>query len=131
MILQISKGSSLKNIQKQFSEFYPFLKIEFFKKIPVDQPLYKAELFSAADIVRYIDGAKDGFVNIDVSRKKTITDVEKDFEKMLGISAHVFRKSGNVWVETTLTNDWSLEDQNEEAKQISSHFIDNGDKKII
>lgn len=131
MILQISKGSSLKNIQKQFTEFYPFLKIEFFKKIPVDQPLYKAELFSAADIVRYIDGAKDGFVNIDVSRKKTITDVEKDFEKMLGISAHVFRKSGNVWVETTLTNDWSLEDQNEEAKQISSHFIDNGDKKII
>jgi hypothetical protein len=131
MILQINKGSSLKNVQRQFNAFYPFLKIEFFKKIPLNQPLYKAELFSAADLVRYIDGAREGVVNIDVSRKKTIADVEKDFEKMLGISAHVFRKSGNVWVETTLTNDWSLEDQNEEAKQISSHFINNSDKKII
>jgi hypothetical protein len=53
---------------------------------------------------------------------------EKDFEKILGLSAHIFRKSGNVWVETTLNNDWPLEEQNEEGKQISSHFADNKKK---
>ena len=123
MMLRIDKGSSLKNIQVQFSAYYPFLKIEFFKRIPTDQPLYKAELFSVKELSKYIDGFYDGFVNIDVSRKRTVSEVEKDFEELLGISAHVFRKSGNVWVETTLTNDWPLEEQNEEGRLISSHFI--------
>ncbi|HTQ65855.1 MAG TPA: hypothetical protein VMI12_13735 [Puia sp.] len=122
MMLRIDKGSSLKNIQKQFSTYYPFLKIEFFKKIPVDQPLYKSESFSTEELSKYLDGFYEGFVNIDVSRKRTVSEVERDFEKLLGISAHIFRKSGNVWVETTLTNDWPLEEQNEEGKLISSHF---------
>jgi len=121
-MLRIDKGSSLKNIQKQFSSYYPFLKIEFFKKIPVDQPLYKSESFSTEELSKYLDGFYEGFVNIDVSRKRTVSEVERDFEKLLGISAHIFRKSGNVWVETTLTNDWPLEEQNEEGKLISSHF---------
>jgi hypothetical protein len=131
MILQINKESSLKNIQRQFNAYYPFLKIEFFKKLPANEPLYKAQLFSAADLVNYIDGVKEEHTNIDVSRDKTISDVEKDFERFFGISVHVFRKSGNVWVETTLTNDWSLEDQNEEGKQISSHFIDRNPPKLF
>jgi hypothetical protein len=128
MMLQIDKGSSLKNIQKQFNSYYPFLKIEFFKKIPVDQPLYKVELFSAAEMLKFINSFGNGGVTIDVSRKRTVAEVEKDFEKLLGISAHVFRKSGNVWVETTLTNDWPLEEQNEEGKLISSHFTDHKNK---
>ena len=123
MMLRIDKASSLNNIQKQFNAFYPYLKIEFFKKIPVDQPLYKAELFSASELAKYIDGFYEGMVSIDISRKRTVSELEKDFEKLLGISAHVFRKSGNVWVETSLTNDWPLEEQNEEGKLISSHFI--------
>ena len=127
MKLQINKGSSLKNIQKQFNACYPFLKIEFFKKIPANQPLYKAELVSVTESLKYLDGLYEGGV-IDVSKKRKVFEVERDFEKLLGLPAIVFRKSGNVWVETTLTNDWPLEEQNEEGKQISSHFIRN-DKK--
>jgi hypothetical protein len=130
MILQINKGSSLKNAQRQFNAYYPYLKLEFFKRIPTRQPMNKILTFSSAELVRSIDPMKREDVHIDVGRKKTISDVEDAFEKSLGISAHVFRRSGNVWVETTLTNDWSLEDQNEEGKQISSHFIDPGNMKI-
>jgi len=124
-MLQIDKKSSLKSIQSQFNAHYPFLKIEFFKRISVDQPLYKADLYPVNESRKYIDGFYDGLATIDISRKRTVHQVEKDFEKILGLSAHIFRKSGNVWVETTLTNDWPLEEQNEEGKQISSHFIDN------
>jgi hypothetical protein len=131
MVIPINKGSSLIMIQRQFSAFYPFLKIEFFKKLPLNSLLYKAELFSVADLVMYLQGAKDEFVHIDVSRKKTIAEVEKEFERLAGICVHVFRKSGNVWVETTLTSDWSLEDQNEEAREISSHFASVDDKTVF
>lgn len=128
MMLQIDKRSSLKSIQNQFSAHYPFLKIEFFKRIPVDQLLYKIDLNPINESRKYIDGFYDGFASIDISRKRTVHQVEKDFEKILDLSAHIFRKSGNVWVETTLTNDWPLEEQNEEGKQISSHFADNKKK---
>ena len=124
MLLQIDKKSSLMGIQKQFTAYYPFLKIEFFKRIPVDQPLYKIDIFSSIEQRKYMEGFYDGSIQIDVSRKRTVVEVENDFEKKLGLSAHIYRKSGNVWVETTLTNDWPLEEQNEEGKQISSHFTD-------
>lgn len=124
-MLQIEKGSSLKDIQKQFNTYYPFLKIEFFKASPVGEPLYKTSLFTAADLVKYVDGAENKVLQIDVSRKRKVSEVEKDFEKLLGVSAHVYRKSGNVWVEATLTNDWPLGEQNEEGRLISSHFTKN------
>jgi hypothetical protein len=122
MMLQIDKKSSLSSIQKEFNIFYPFLKVEFFKRVPADQPVYKTELFSVNESRRYLDGFYDGSISIDIGRKRTVMDVEKEFEKMLGLSARIYRKSGNVWVETTLTNDWPLEEQNEEGKEISSHF---------
>ncbi len=120
MMLQINKTSSLKSIQKDFNAYYPYLKIEFFKKIPVDQPVYKAGLYTLQESRKYIEGFYDGLSMIDIGRKRTVKEVEKDLEHELGLSAHVFRKSGKVWVETTLTNDWPLEEQNEEGKQISN-----------
>ena len=124
MILQIDKNDSLKTFQQQFNANYPFLKIEFFKKISIDKPSIDLSISLKTNSEKNINEFKNGFVNIDVNRKKTITELEKDFEKLLGLSARVFRKSGNVWVETSITNDWSLEDQNEEGKLISSHFSD-------
>src|SRR5580704_15309691 len=104
MILQVNKNDSLNKFQQQFNAYYPFLKIEFFKKIFLDGSTDKTDIFFGVD----------RWVNIDVNRKRTITELEKDFDKLLGLSARIFRKSGKVWVETSLTNDWSLEDQNEE-----------------
>jgi hypothetical protein len=131
MILQISKNGSLKTFQQQFNEYYPFLKIEFFKRIAADESPIKPGVFFGPEFEKKSDGSGNQLVSIDINRKKTITELEKDFEKLLGISARVFRGSGNVWVETTLTNDWSLEEQNEEGKQISNHFtINDGRLKI-
>ena len=44
MILQINKHNSLRTFQQQFNTHYPFLKIEFFKKIPSNEPLNKINI---------------------------------------------------------------------------------------
>jgi len=125
MVLQLNKNGSLKTFQQQFNEYYPFLKIEFFKKISSGESLTASGFLARSGSESKINSSADQSVNIDVNRKRKIAELEKDFDNLLGLSAHVFRKSGNVWVETSLTNEWSLEDQNEEGKQISSHFKDN------
>jgi hypothetical protein len=122
MILRINKNGSLKAIQQQFNLYYPFLKIEFFKKESADKSIAKSSVAFEPEFQQKLNGFADHSVNIDVSRKRSIAEIEKDFDRLLSLSVRVFRRSGNVWVETSLTNEWSLEDQNEEAKQISSHF---------
>ena len=60
---------------------------------------------------------------IDVKRTRTVAEVENDLKKQFGLPVQIFRLSGNVWIETILTDDWTLEKQNREGEQISSHFI--------
>lgn len=121
MKLTINKDTTVQAIQKQFNIFYPYLKIEFFKNFPKNKPIFKAELLNAAETLKHLDNFYEGR-SIDVNKKRSVREVIKDFETMFGLSAHVFRKSGNVWVETSLTEDWALGDQNEEGEQISGHF---------
>lgn len=121
MQLNINKETTIQNIQNQFSIYYPYLKIELFKNFPKNKPILKTEILNAVESLKHLDSFYEGGI-IDVNRKRSVKDITKDFESMFGLSAHVFRKSGNVWVETSLTEDWTLEDQNAEAEQISGHF---------
>ena len=53
----------------------------------------------------------------------TVTDLEQNFSDVYGLSIQVFRKSGDVWLETTITDGWTLEKQNEQGKMLSQKQI--------
>jgi hypothetical protein len=42
----------------------------------------------------------------------TVGELEQSFRDIYGLATQVFRKSGNNWIETTETVDWTLEKQN-------------------
>jgi len=121
MELRIEKGGSIKDIQKEFNAAYPYLKIEFFKmpshvqekklldmeKIATAEPVSKSERF-----------LKSGTVNMD--SKRTAAQLEQDFLETFGFPIKLYRKSGSLWIETTLTENWSLEKQNEEGEFMSA-----------
>ena len=50
---------------------------------------------------------------IELNPKMTVAELEKELLKH-GIFAQVFRKSGDLWLETTQTDGWSLERVNSE-----------------
>jgi len=127
MKLYLNKESSIKSVQTEFREHYPFLKVEFFKNYSKEQPLPKTIAITAFELSKKLDGAYNGKI-ININGSRTVAEVEKDFENLFGLSALLFRKYGNVWVETTLTDDWTLEEQNKEAELLSGHFIDKDQK---
>ena len=43
----------------------------------------------------------------------------RNFQEAFGFGMQVFRKAGNSWVLTTMTDDWTLAHQNEEGKEDS------------
>ena len=121
MKLFIEKGTLVENIKKIFANCYPFLKIELYKKQFTNgfSVVKKAPLASALNLAKFINAAKK--ITIDINNNITVAELENQFED-IGLMAEVFRKSGNIWIETTLTNNWTLQQQNAEAEELSRHL---------
>jgi hypothetical protein len=120
MEITIQRTSLIYDVQQAFSEAYPFLRVEFFRA----KHSKGAKLFSKEDKVPSFTRIGDllqpgnpGKINIDGSR--TVTELEKECLEMTGLQAQVLRRSGNSWIQTSLTDDWSLERQNREAELLS------------
>lgn len=121
--LKIDTNITVTDIQRDFNKKYAYLKIEFFKhphEIKKASP--KADQVNPSDLlIKYLTNGHSN--TIDISGERTVAMVEKDFWDKLGLSAQIFRKSGNLWIETSLTDDWTLARQNDEGFQLSNTSV--------
>jgi len=120
MHLRIAPNRLISDLQKDFNNAFPFLKIEFFQN---RNPQMSA--FTIRQILphnkRIVDGqaaVTDG--DIEVNSQMKVKELEKIFKDQFSLVAHVFRRSGNLWLETTMTDDWTLGQQNEHGREIST-----------
>ncbi|MEO5561949.1 MAG: hypothetical protein ABIR18_00915 [Chitinophagaceae bacterium] len=117
MRLLIAKDRSVENVQQEFNSLYPFLKLEFYKlnnddaDLQVKRHLPHSTMLTAAGLRNSGD--------IEVSDEMTVAQLEKTFRKQFGLDAQVCRKSGILWLQTTMTDNWSLQKQNEHGREIS------------
>jgi hypothetical protein len=108
-MLQIETGKQIKQIQTAFNTRYPYLKIEMIK-----QQGSKAEAMKGNEVI-----AKVPATTISMGNQQTVARLEQEFLEKAGLKVIVYRRFCNVWIETTLTNDWTLEQQNSEGKLLS------------
>ncbi len=121
MKLHIDQESRIRNIQNEFNEVYPFLKIEFFKdSFSKKKPSQKAEKINPGEKVKLVDRLT-GHDKIDISKQRTVAQIEEDFKEFFGLKVELYRKSGNSWIETSLTDNWTLEQQNSEGEFLSGY----------
>jgi len=115
MQLDISKERAIKDVQHDFNNRYPFLKLEFYKTD--DIPLVVKKHLSQSASLKSAGLNKDGFIELKDEMK--VGDLEKIFEQF-GLSVQVSRKAGDFWLQTSMTDSWSLGKQNEYGKEISA-----------
>lgn len=122
MRLHGSNTDAIEVLQRQFKACFPFLKIEFtstghslYKASP-PASIYKTH-FKIGDIRKKKD-SRD--VDIELTGDLTVGELEQQLAGEYGLFVQVFRKSGNTWVETTLTDKWTLEQQNSHGDEISN-----------
>jgi hypothetical protein len=84
--------------------------------------LKKEQLAPTANLNKFIPAS--GRTVIDIGNNITVIELENQFADM-GLMAEVFRKSGNVWIESSLTDNWTLQQQNTEGEEITRHFANN------
>jgi hypothetical protein len=120
MELTIKPNMTIAEVQEQFSARYPHLKIEFYSK-PHD-PSEGTPNHYKLDSSKTIDEVTGERVVGEVSlhgNMKTET-LEDTFEQELSLYVQVFRKSGNVWLQTTKTDSWTLAEQERSAAERAS-----------
>ena len=120
MELRVDREMTIDGIQKEFNGIYPYLKIEFFRnQNQGNKPPSKADRINPEERISNLSRFfEPGRINIDGNR--TVAQFEQELLDTFGLSVQVFRKSGNLWIETSLTDNWSLEKQNTEGKLLNS-----------
>ena len=124
MIITINDINTISSIQEKFSQLFPFLKLEFFKKstqqntVAVKQPITTGGKTLAECRTVF----KTGEINI--TPEMTVSELEKNFNEVYGLYTQVFRKSGNIWLVTSITDNWSLDEQNKQGEIITKQLSD-------
>ncbi len=118
MLLHIASNRLLGDIQKDFNTVFPFLKLEFFR---ADEsaaiPPAKRFLPGRYAVQNARRSRQEGDVMVD--ENMTVSQLENQFLALFGLGVQVHRKSGNLWLETTMTDNWSLKKQNEHGRELS------------
>ncbi len=116
MLINIDDSLSLSQIQEKFSQRYPYLKIEFFSQPhDIHRGSRKEHMINKDALIKDCR-KKHNHGNLEIHPYNSVAHLEKNFEDIFGLYVQVFRKSGMVWIETTITDDWTLEKQNREAE---------------
>lgn len=117
MELIIDENLTLKEIQQSFNAAFPYLKIEFYETHhDLHEASLKKKLLDANLILKNIKSLKS-FGTLSLSSEEKVADVERNFFEIYGLNVQVFRKSANLWLQTTATDNWTLEHQNEIGKE--------------
>lgn len=116
----IQEGMSLFNVQKAFHAAFPYLKLEFFKYYHKAHGASAKKDLLKTDFTLQARTSGPHEPEIAVSAEMSVEALEQLFQERFGLSVQVFRKFGKTWLETTLTDDWTLKKQNDEGYEFSS-----------
>ncbi|MDO9186531.1 MAG: hypothetical protein Q7W13_11020 [Bacteroidia bacterium] len=119
MKIIIDDNSTLFEIQEEFTKMFPFLKIDFFLKnlTPTVLSTHKLLKSTGKTIADY--STNDEQTSIIITPQMTVSQLEQRFSSEYGISIKVYRNSWRVWLETTVTECWTLEEQNRQGEALS------------
>jgi hypothetical protein len=128
MQLELSPNTTIGSLQTEFSTSFPGLKIVFFSK-PHGENKGSAAKFLIQDrnltLEQISPDVKSG--SIQVFPELVVWQLEKQFEEGFGLHVQVFRKSGRTWLETSVTDDLTLAEQQAKvaaSESIHQEFVD-------
>lgn len=123
MELLIKKIKTLGEIKAEFNKYFEYLKIEFCSKPhKIHEGTRKKFIYTIDKRISEIN-RKVVEKSIKIDPKMTVGLLEQIFATEIGLPIQVFRKSGPSWLETTSTDDWTLEKQNQYGNMLSSKIL--------
>jgi len=119
MKLIINDQQSIEQIRNSFNKEFPFLKLEFFSKRHESGQASSLQFLIRKDVTLRECRTVNHSGEIIISPDMKVSELEQLLWTDFGLGVQVFRKSGKVWLETILTDTWTLAEQNTEGELLS------------
>jgi|APTNR8051073442_1049403.scaffolds.fasta_scaffold01422_11 hypothetical protein len=122
--MRIHDKLHIRDIQVGFNQLFPHLKLSFYKTEhhAGEGTPRQAELNAELTLEQARTVHSEGELVIDPYM--TVAELEEEFARHFGLNAQVFRKSGNLWMQTTATDNWTLGEQNRKGESSEAHFAE-------
>ena len=117
--IRITDNKTIQAIQEEFSDHFPFLKLEFYASAhtvgegSANDDRIDPKLTIGAIRTKLNPG------ELSIHGNQKVSTLEEAFQEFFGLSVQVFRKSKELWLQTTSTDEWTLSEQNESGKAMS------------
>jgi bifunctional pyridoxal-dependent enzyme with beta-cystathionase and maltose regulon repressor activities len=136
MVININQNTSIQEIIDAFKSRFPGLKIEFFIDENHDNKAAAKEMIKNRQnkLSNFVTTAIK--VNFEIHGNETISEFENKFKNTFGLMVQVFHKRSNVWILTTNTDYYTLDNLNskslsEAEPMLDSEIIDAADRNDL
>ena len=124
MKIYLTPYLKIKDIKRNFENFFPYLKLEFFKqKHEPGQETSSRDLLPNSSFLIDATGMLKP-QEIEITSRQTVGEVEQLFETLLNLPIQIYRKTRYSWVETIPTDDLTLEKQDKLGRKLCNAIYD-------
>ncbi len=106
--MTISRDLTITDLKRQFFEVFNHLKIEFYghsHKVG-EGSAYSDQIDSGTELIKINPKLQKGVIEFE--KEMTVKDFETLMEEKYGLHVQVFRKSAELWLQTSSTDHWTL-----------------------
>lgn len=120
MDIILTADQTLEQIAQEFHQHFPGLRLEFFA-----HPHANGVLSADEDrLPLHLRASEAGYcpptARLHISGNEKVAMLEKYFQETFGLGVQVLRRSGNLWLQTGVTDEWTLRKQDQEGRFDSS-----------
>ncbi|MBK8625592.1 MAG: hypothetical protein IPN86_08560 [Saprospiraceae bacterium] len=110
--MKISASATVQDIFNQFNDTFPYLRLEFYNHAHgANVGSDKKDQVSHQMLLKQLNPTLTE-VEININPEMSVADFEKMMLDKFMLNVQVFRKSADIWLQTSATDHWSLEKQN-------------------
>jgi hypothetical protein len=119
MEINIYNTKTVEELQREFSNAFPFLKIELHAKPGFTGGIHGKKIITEPG--KTIGDCRRSHQQgiIEIHSDTTIAELSKHLLEEFGLAIRISRKMGNNWIPTSLTESWTLAKQNEHGELLS------------
>lgn len=115
----INDKMKIYSIQEEFNAAYPYLRLGFCSK---PKCVTGASFYNLMENKNKTLGEirrTNSLRGIIILPTMSVADLERGFKEVYGLNVLLYRKSGKAWLETSVTDSWSIEEQNMQGEALS------------
>ena len=112
--MTVNPNTTVNELMCQFSEQFPFLRLALYEGVGSKKRAATENDFALK--------TEKKSVEIKFESTTKVRDFIDELEKSLGWKVQILRSSGKLYLETSVTNQWTLDRQNQEGAELSSNL---------